>query len=300
MKRLFLAVCLLSIFFSGCGSNIQGKVYFQSNRFPLKDKDYSTKNGISVYRNGVVKNLYQGCASPAVTKNDDKLIAYVGKETGKIALFDTRKGSSEFIRIPLTALRFSWFPDNKRVAMAGHEKNKGYKEQIYNIYILNTETGETENITDYEGNKRFVIYDVSVSRDGKLIAFTCDEGERFSVKVINVEDKSIEGLPFSVGNVEWSPTSNILAMSGKPVEEKGTRTTVIIYDYETKKYKKIPREDNYQWVSEMSFSPDGKKLAYIRDENDGRKTLWTMNVDGTKRRQLIDGHYLIKSINWTE
>ena len=300
MKKIFLVVCLLAVFLAGCGSNVQGKIYFQSNRFPLKDKDYSSKDGISVYRSGVVKNLYQGYGSPAVTENGDKLIAYIGNETGKLVVFDIAEGLSDFIEIPITALRFSWFPDNKRVAMTGHEINKGYKEQIYNIYILNIETGDIKKITDYSGNKRFVMYDISISKDGKKIAYTYSAEKGFEVKVVDVETRKLEALPFNAGNVEWSDTDNILALSGKPNHEEGTRSTVIIYDYETKKYKKIPREDNYQWVSEMSFSPDGKKLAYIRDENDGRKTLWTMNVDGTKRRQLIDGHYLIKSINWTE
>ena len=221
MKKIFLTVCLIAVFLAGCGSNVQGKIYFQSNRFPLKDKDYSSKNGISVYRNGGVKNLYQGYGSPAVTKNGDKLIAYVGQEAGKIVLVDLQNKEKRFIDISFMGVDLSWFQDGKRVAISGHEKNKGYKEQIYNIYILNTETGDVEKITNYSGNKRFVMYDISISKDGTKIAYTYSAEKGFEVKIVDVESKKLESLPFNAGNAEWSDTDNILVLSGKPNDEEG-------------------------------------------------------------------------------
>jgi Tol biopolymer transport system component len=103
-------------------------------------------------------------------------------------------------------------------------------------------------------------------------------------------------------NVIWAPFDNKIYIWGvyrnENTKEVGAR--MYIYDVDTKTYKSFPKTDDYFSEDEYTFSPDGKRIAYYRWENDGRKTLWTMNPDRTDQRKLIDWRYMISDLSWTE
>jgi len=78
---------------------------------------------------------------------------------------------------------------------------------------------------------------------------------------------------------------------------------IILYDIKSSKYKKLGKpggKDAYLWEKYLTYSPDGNKIAFIRHENSGKKTLWTMNADGTNRKLILNDGYYKSHLNWTK
>lgn len=91
---------------------------------------------------------------------------------------------------------------------------------------------------------------------------------------------------FSLTQGMWSPDGRRMA-----IQWNGSISVIDIYSRER---THIMDRDYYTGSRPVHWSPDGKKLAFVRgDPRDLKKVIYTMNVDGTGIRELKKGAELI-------
>ena len=317
-KILNITLCfLILLFLTSCenktvkeSKDFEGKIYFESNRFG--GESYKVNTGTCYYDGKKVHKLYKDKWNPQVSRDGNKL-AFLevvnGKMiTGKLSIMDLSSKKTNHYNLPLVILKYKWMPDNKKIGVTGRGI-EDVKNRICNIYIFNPETNELKKVTNNEipnitinsfsfspGSKNLVygIRRTQNARDGRII------------KIVNLETGEEREIPFSSIIVAWAPDGRTIAMTGTYYKPDGTRDVgnkVMLYDLNSDKFKISPKDGGknaYQWEEELCYSPDGKKIAFIRVENSGAKTLWMMDADGDNRVPLVyDGHQ-IDSISWGE
>jgi len=159
---------------------------------------------------------------------------------------------------------------------------------------------------------------VGYSPNGKWLLISEDETvlwgtrkrQRFKALAIfnSNGEKVLETSEFGITNWHrWSPTSDKLVIS-----EFGSSAFYIIYLEEkngkifikNKRYFKPPKDENgYYFAAEPKFSPDGTKISFLRDIEDGHITynenIWILE-DGTYYYYQVSNfsNTLIKDVKW--
>lgn len=133
--------------------------------------------------------------------------------------------------------------------------------------------------------------DAAASPDGKSVAFI-SRGEVFVTSVDYSTTKQITNTPQAESQLSWSPDGKKLlytserdghwnlytAKKAKDDEPNFENSTVIIEE------AMFPADDNIERTY-ASFSPDGKKLAYIQDRN----KLMVKDIASGVVKELLDG-----------
>jgi|GEM_PF-3229260 len=315
MLMIILAVSMMA----GCSDRqetpnkelvFKGKIYYESSGFG--GKSYIDNTGTCVYTEDGIKKLLRYYHNPAVTRDGQKLAAWIedndyGTKNTSIYIVDLVTNEVKEYPQKYRVDQFDWFKDKKKIVYIGHDSIR-HSEAINNIFLYDFTHNNLIPVTSNK-NPKIKIFDISLSPNGKKIVCTAmasdDKKEGRVVKIVNLETKREETLPFSSGNVAWSPNGKTIALSGiysfEGKREFGQR--IILYDVETKEYRKLDKpggKDAYQWEKDLVYSPDGTKIAFVRIENNGRHTLWMMNADGTNRVKLLDNGQQISSLSWTE
>ncbi len=303
MKKITLPLLILIIgaILSGCGMSSQGKIYFTSNEWS-GGKTAQDNLGTCVYDDGRVKKLYRNYIAPSVSLDGSKLIATINFDR-RVAVVDFKNNSvKEYTIANNTIMGYNWFPGNKKVAYAGSDRTN-IKTTVWNVCTFDLETEKIEKITSYT-EINHTIRSIALSPDAKYIVYSFQLGQEAGtgqvVKIINIETKEEEELPFNANSLCWSPDGKTIAMQGIYKKEYGSR--IIIYDIKSKTYKKLDKpggDKAYMWESDLAYSPDGKKIAFVRNENSGMRTLCVMNADGTNRQKIHSSRY-IASVSWSK
>lgn len=121
--------------------------------------------------------------------------------------------------------------------------------------------------------------------------------------MVNVRNKAEKVLPFSSRVFSWSPVNNKIILYGIYNDHKGNieyGSRLIIYDPETEEIIKFPEDKSHAGIREIVNSPDGKKLAYIRNEKSGALTVWTMDPDGTNHKMVWNPRMFIRDLSWSK
>lgn len=134
------------------------------------------------------------------------------------------------------------------------------------------------------------IDDAALSPDGKAVAFI-SRGEVFVTSADYSTTRQITNTPEAESQISWSPEGdkllytserdghwNIYTASMAKDEPNFENATVIVEE------ALFPAEDNVERTY-ASYSPDGKKLAYIEDRN----RLMVKDLSTGKTTQLLDG-----------
>lgn len=154
------------------------------------------------------------------------------------------------------------------------------------LFITSLAGGEIKKITENRANDNFPQY----SPDGRWIAyrgmakpgFEADKYrlilyERKSGKTINLTEK----LDYSVADFVWSPMSEAIYFSA---EEKG-RTAIFKVAIKDSKTEKIL---DGHYITNLSMTPDGKKLIFLRQAINRPADIWSFDLGKKQPVQLTD------------
>ncbi len=185
-------------------------------------------------------------------------------------------------------------PDGSMLVFAGHAKMPG--EVDINIWIIPSNGGVPRQITDFRSptDARFPCW----SPDGKVIAFVkVDHGEGACIFFVPAEGGGNRRIVAGVGltGIAWSPNGTDIAyFANAALNLFNLRTAESRMLIEVLKYSgpKAPLTPDH----EMTWSPDGKQLAYAHNG-----IIWRVPLDNPKPLRLETGRaeLMATHIDWS-
>lgn len=282
-------------------NNNGNKIIFQDRK---GYEDHLRKHHVSsvtrdIWVFDVINNKYtqisdfEGENREPVFNNSGTAVFYLNEKSGTQNLYKRALDSNEDIQIT----NFRDFPVRHLSIAQNNKMAFTWKGDVYTVI----EDGQPKKIaikvqddSAYQTIKNIDISNVSefkVSPNGKEIAFV-NRGEVFVTGVKDSRTKRITNTPEQERMVNWSPDGKTLLFSGehdgswniykaslsRPEETYFFASTII----EIEPLKATLAEE-YQ----PKFSPDGKKVAYIKDRN----ILQVLNLDSKKEVTILpEGH----------
>ena len=167
---------------------------------------------------------------------------------------------------------FALSPSGVRVAVSARGE----------VFSVPAKSGETRNMTNSSGVRE---KGVDWSPDGKWITYLSDktgEYELYSQPQGGGEAQMLTDGSIKVGQYVWSSDS-------KKIVIFSDRTEVHILDVETKKTTQF--EDFQYGSGGLSFSADGKWIAYSKGHEGGHKALMIYEVATGKKHQVTEGFF---------
>ncbi|MBD1830100.1 DPP IV N-terminal domain-containing protein [Microcoleus vaginatus GB1-A2] len=171
-------------------------------------------------------------------------------------------------------------PDGQQVAFV---KDK-------NIYKMNADGSGMTKLTKSSGEYISGGSQLVWSPDRTKIAFLFGAYPKQQIYTINADGTNLKNLTNNpqneVYNVKlfWSPDNSRLAYYyNKPGDSSGEQQDIYLLDINRGTAKNLTQKPrNY---GELSWSPDGKFIAFVAGEFDNQK-LYTINADGNQLNQL--------------
>jgi dipeptidyl aminopeptidase/acylaminoacyl peptidase len=179
-------------------------------------------------------------------------------------------------------------PDGMEVCVAVNtDKNLAWSIDN-NLFVVPITGGAWRRITDNPANDNQPVY----SPNGKYIAYRAMsrpgfEADRYRLvvydrkngKPIDLSDKLAEELDRSVGSIAWSPDSKRIYVQ---CADNGY-ASIYRVDVKNAKVKKLTNE---MYTSSLAVSPDGKKLAFLRQSATMPYELYVSKDNGDDARNI--------------
>jgi Tol biopolymer transport system component len=181
----------------------------------------------------------------------------------------------------------SFSPDGTKVVFARSDDG---------LYVVEAEGGTPRLIVKSYGGWSFES--PAWSPDGSRIAYTTylDAPQRFiwTVNPDGTDPRQLVDL-CKCGGLAWSPDGSMLAFHSWPDNPGGTPASQQIYTVRADGSALHPiNDDGFQ----PSWSPDGARIAFLRDYGFAELGLYTMAVDGSDVRQVEDVFVMPSSLVW--
>ena len=143
------------------------------------------------------------------------------------------------------------------------------------------------------------------SPDGKSIAFIRQaDGENsvYLVPAIGGSERKLyeihRPIDWDAPGLSWSPDGNwIVVPDAKSTEDPSAIYALSLKTLEAKPLSAPPNS----WDGDYGpvFSPDGRKIAFVRGADAGERNLYLMNADGSGVKQLTNEGRTVAGLAWT-
>ncbi len=213
------------------------------------------------------------------------LVRYISEKYGEEKLREITYGLSKF---------FNFSFDNalqKIIGKSGNELYNEWKEFLKKDYSKRLKgVKETKISGDIIETDGFANFSPKYSPDGKKIAYLTNKGHDFSLTRLVIYDRTTkikEELGFPVSYFSWSPDGEKIIFSERDIPPKLDGITIYdLYEYNIKTKKQEKLTENKRATS-PSYSPDGKKIAYLVN-NDGTINLEIADEKAKNPQRLTD------------
>jgi Tol biopolymer transport system component len=176
-----------------------------------------------------------------------------------------------------------WSPDGASIAFTSDRPNLGTAQHIW---LMNADGTNLLQLTDDSTTHNFLSQNPDWSPDGRRIVFD----DAFDIYVMDADGSNVTQLTTDPAH-DWNPTfspdgQSIAFVSERPNEEKA-HLYLMNPDGSN---QRLLTTTTYANQIDPAWSPDGTKIAYVSDEaiGAGEFVLWTMNVDGSGAKALIE------------
>jgi eukaryotic-like serine/threonine-protein kinase len=187
--------------------------------------------------------------------------------------------------VPLTSypgrqINPAFSPDGKQVAFAWDGEQGGN----FDIYIKLVDAGTPLRLTNTPANETAPAW----SPDGRYIAFCRDLGERSEVWVIpalggperRLGESAVVDLPDWGSRLSWSPDGKFLALADRSTS--ASPFSLYLMSHQTGEKRRLTSAPNgYLGDIALTFSPNGKTLAFIRMRNLGTMAIYLLSLSSS-------------------
>ncbi|HRH42886.1 MAG TPA: winged helix-turn-helix domain-containing protein [Pyrinomonadaceae bacterium] len=184
----------------------------------------------------------------------------------------------------------SFSPDGKQITFVwdGDQGN-------FDIYTKLIGTGEPLRLTRAPENDFFPVF----SPDGKSIAFIrnyLNKSEVFLIPALGGVERKICELNSISSSLAFSPDGKTLSVIDSDADKQ--QFGIFLVDIETGNKKRLTTPPEFVSDYETSFSPDGKKLAFLRVFNKQIIELFVIPIAGGEPLQLTQDKSVITGLAW--
>jgi Tol biopolymer transport system component len=180
-----------------------------------------------------------------------------------------------------------WSPDGKKIGFTANPEGK------YEIFVMNADGTDMTQLTTRVRNP-IGHTGHNWHPDGKKIAYSIERRrgirKNHRMEMVNIHSKAIEEFaPELKGKTAIPDFSPIQPLVG--VTSKGTfGWEVAVYNLQTKELSFLTEGGK---SCRPHFSWDGRKIAFVSAEADGKGDIWLMNPDGSEKTRLTfrDKHH---------
>ncbi len=273
---LFIALVLLLLipFGGGCTHTPSGEIAFVSDREGTHSIYVMNPDGSSQTRIGSwcgIDNTF--CWSPDSTK-----IAFIDGDGWLCLAQADGENPSKLVEIPSYSI--SWSPDSGKIA-AG----------CLDICTIDVNTGRLENLTNTSGiDEWWPVW----SPDSSEIAFVVYNPPYCEITLMDADSSNQTMITSERGICEelsWSPEGGKLSYTWYSEEETGPEgicrdiCLVNIEDDSKVNLTNSPEFDD----RDLSWSPDGKRIAFSSRRQVVDIQIYVMNADGSQSSKLTSG-----------
>ncbi|MDW3652109.1 MAG: winged helix-turn-helix domain-containing protein [Bacteroidia bacterium] len=186
-------------------------------------------------------------------------------------------------------------PDGKFVAYSW----KGKEDDNWDVYVKQIGSGDLARITqDASADLR-----PKWSPNGSHIYFARYESGKsqlYKRSLLGKEEvRVIEAPDHSFGDFDISPDEKWILYNDRKVQDSPLGIKLISLESGEEKWLTNP-EGNYNGDIHPNFSPDGQKIAFIRERNSVSMQLWVLNLKTGSLDQITKVHQSINGFDWSK
>lgn len=214
----------------------------------------------------------------------------------QVLLFNVDDGSSVYFGLPfdlypdLALFCTVWSPDGTRLACEGQGQTDPSLTGVYTLRA--SDGGDLQRVT-YEPNGDDCPSDYSPN--GKRLVITRANETTYEIETVKLDGSGMkritpEGMDFNFCNGNWSPQGNEIVFSAHVPNANDFHSSVWVVHSDGTGLRQLPiagpcggRFDDPSTFGCFNpvWSPDGQKIAFGRNQDDGQRDLYTVNADGS-------------------
>lgn len=202
--------------------------------------------------------------------------------------------SVPFTSFPGVELDPALSPDGKQVAFAWDRGSGGDAD----LYLKQTGAETPLRLTDAVTDERHPTW----SPDGRHIAFTRTGGDSHSIFIVpsigGSEQKVADFGTRSIQGLTWSPDGTTLIVSAQQTPHGTFSLYRVSIDGGDRQRLTTPPA-YYRGDVEPSFSPGGKRLAFVRSVSAELEDLYVLSLEAGSPQRLTSDSTSITGVDWT-
>ena len=265
-----------------------GKIVTNSDNLVTGEEQVYAVDPDGTDRQLVANNSETGQWSP-----DGSRVALIG-DLGE-RLFNIDTGDSvdlglPFDRYPDLALFCGvWSPDGKRLACEGFGQTDPSLNGVYTL--RSSDAGDLQRVT-YDPNGDDCPGDYSPN--GNRLVITRANDTTYELDTVKLDGSGLkritpQGMEFNFCNGNWSPQGNEIAFSAH-VPNGDYHSSVWVVHFDGTGLRQLPiagpcggpfSDASAYGCFNPVWSPDGRKIAFGRNQDDDQRDLYTVNADGS-------------------
>jgi Tol biopolymer transport system component len=275
-----------------------GKIVTNSDNLVTGEEQVYTVDPDGTDQQLVYNNSEVGQWSPDGTRI--ALITQLGSP--QVLLFNVDDGSSVYFGLPfdrypgLALFCAVWSPDGSRLACEGQGETNPSLTGVYTLRA--SDGGDLQRVTsDPTGDDAPSDY----SPNGKRLVITRANETTYEIDTVKLDGSGLKqivsGMDFNFGNGSWSPQGNEIVFSAHVPNAEDFHSSIWVVHADGTGLRELPiagpcggpfSDPTTYGCFNPVWSPDGQKIAFGRNQDDGQRDLYTVNADGSGLFQVTN------------